>query len=798
MLVPVKWLSEYVDIDGVDIKELEEKLILSGSNTEKVREVAKEVSKVVVGHIKTIEKHPDADKLLVMQVDVGEAEMLQIVTGAKNCNVDDYVPVALHGSTIAGGVKIKKGKLRGVASQGMLCSLEEMGFDKSVIPKEFDDGILILDKAYELGMDIRQALGFDDSVIEFEITPNRPDCLSILGMARETAATLDRPLKEMTYKTNSESDEVNKYATIEIEDTEGCNRFMGKVVVDIKIEKSPMWLQSKLIKAGMRPISNIVDISNLIMLELGQPTHAYDLDTLAGHKLIAKRAKDGEKIVTLDDVERDLASDMVMIADADRHVGIGGVMGGQDTEIRDNTTRILLEAASFNKSFIRKTSKDLGLRSEASSRFEKGVAEIMPELAINRFCELVEELECGTIIDGVIDVYPNKKDAITIPYRPEKINAIIGIDISEEELNGYLNRLGIETNDIAGNWVATAPEYRLDLLKEIDLVEEVARMYGYDKIPRTLPTSSGWGARTNGQLIEDFAKKTLFENGVSEVTTYSFVSPRALDQVRISKDSILRQQVTLLNPLGEEYSVMRTTLVPNIMEVLERNYKRNVEEARVFEIGNVFIPREYPVVNLPIEKKTMAIGVYGEDEDFFTVKGIVVNLLDALGIKGYHFEAEKSHPTYHPGRCANVVMGNHILGTLGEVHPLTRENYDIEDRAYMCELDYNILLQVTRMDVKYSQLPKFPVVTRDIALIVKDEITSKMIEDIVKENGTELLESVKMFDLYRGKQIGLGHKSVAYNLIFRAADRTLVDEEVNKVYDKILAALESGVDAKLR
>lgn len=797
MRVPVKWLKEYVNINGITEKELIEKLVLTGSNNEGCYVVGDGIDKVVVGKITKIVSHPNADKLCICTVDVGE-EVLQIVTGATNINEEDFIPVAVHGATIAGGIKIKKGKLRGEVSNGMLCSLEEMGFDKASIPKEFDDGIFILDKAYPLGMDILEALDLKDTVIEFEITPNRSDCLSMIGMARETAASFERALTLPTGRIGTQIDDVNDYASVSIEAPDLCPRYVAKVVKEIKIEKSPVWMQMRLMNAGMRPINNIVDITNYVMLEYGQPIHAFDLDTVKDRKIIVKRAENGEKFITLDDKERELSDEMLVIADAERTVGIAGVMGGENTEISNKTQNILIEVASFDKSSIRKTSKDLGLRTEASSRYEKGVSTGLPMVVVNRVCELIETLGAGTVINGAIDVYPNPAEPILIPYRVEKISKVIGEVLTLDEVKKCLDLLEIETIEKEGQCFAKPPYYRLDLNKEIDLVEEVARIYGYDKIGMTLPKTDTWGARTNAQLIEEQAKFELLSSGIDEILTYSFVSKKDLDKINLSENSILRQQVELINPLGEEYSVMRTSLIPNVLDVLARNNNRKVKQARIFEMGSVFLPKEVPVVNLPIEKKMLTIGMYGESEDFFTLKGACENILSGLGICDYYFEKEENHSTFHTGRCANIIWGTHVIGTLGELHPHVQENYDLQVRGYVADLDFNLIIQMANADQKFASIPKYPAIERDIAILVKDEITSLQIEKIVLSNGGNLLESVRMFDMYKGKQIALGYKSVAYELIFRAEDRTLVDEDVNAIFANVLKALENELEAQLR
>lgn len=798
MLVPVKWLSKYVDINNIDIKVLEEKLIMSGSNIETVKETLPGVLNIVVGKIISIEKHPDADKLKVLMIDLGD-EKVQIVTGATNVVDDAYLPVCKVNTVLADGTKIKKGKLRGVESFGMLCSYQELGFEKNVIPKKYQDGVWLLEKPYELGIPIGEVEELKDYVIEFEITPNRPDCLSILGMAREVAATFDLELKYPDLTVKNEEGDINNIVKISVQNSDLCPRYIGKVVKDIKVEPSPLWMQISLIKAGMKPINNIVDITNYVLLEYGQPVHAFDLDTLKNKEIIVRNAEKGEKIVTLDDVERELSEDMLVIADAEKAIAIAGVMGGENTEVSDKTKNILIEVASFNKKNIRKTSKDLVLRSEASSRYEKGVSIDTAASAVDRVCKLIEETGAGTIVGGVIDLYPNKKEIEAITVRVSRVNDLLGLNLSADIITMLLERLEINVAKVDGNLLCTPPHFRLDLLKEVDFIEEIARLYGYDVIPSTLFKGNEWGALTNGQNIEKITKESLVASGLNEIVTYSFISPKSLDAIKLSENSVARNVVTLLNPLGEEYSIMRTTLLPNMLDVLARNYKRSVAEASAFEIGNLFFPKQVPITELPIEKKSMVLGMYGEGRDFFTLKGVVEELFNTLGVLGYYYESEKMHKTYHPGRCANIILGdNHIVGTIGEIHPNVLKGYGIEVPVIAAEIDFNILMQITRLEKKFAGIPKYPASTRDLAVLVKKDVTNKQITDVIKKNGGKLLESVEVFDVYTGEQIEAGYKSMAYALIFRAPDRTLVDEDVNKAMEKILKMLEIDLDAELR
>ncbi len=797
MFVPVKWLNEYIDLSGLDIRTIEERLIMSGSNTETVRQVAKGAENIVIGKLLKVEKHPNADKLVICQVDTG-SKVQQIVTGATNVKEGDIVPVALEGTKLPDGRTIGLTNFRGVESNGMLISLEELGFEDKVIPKALADGIWILDSTIPVGSDIFESTELGDQVIEFEITPNRADCLSMIGMAREASATFERPIHYPNITVTHGVDHVEEYASVKVLAEDLCPRYSAKIIKDVKIADSPTWMQLRLMKAGMRPINNIVDITNYVLLEMGQPIHAFDLDTLKGHQIIVRRANPGETIVTLDDVERKLEENMLVIADGERAVAIAGVMGGDETEVKSHTTRLLIEVANFNKTNIRETSKKLGLRSEASNRYEKGVDPELAKMASDRVCELIEELGAGTVVNDIIDVYPVKAEPVSITVRTSRVNQMLGTAFTTEEIEKILSRLNMEMTQDGETLTIKAPTYRPDITREIDFVEEVARLFGYDRIPTTLPAGNGWGAKTNGQHLEDYSKTILLGSGLSEITTYSFVSPKSFDQVRIPSYSFLRSTVNLLNPLGEEYSVMRTTLLPNMMEVLARNYKRNVPNAGFFEIGNLFFPKQLPVTELPIEKKALAIGVYGPGEDFFTLKGIVSKYLDRMGVKGYRYVTENNNETYHPGRCAAIIMGNHVLGTLGEVHPLVLENFDIKERAFLADLDFNILIQAARRDNIFKPLPKYPAIARDIAVLIEDEITAGELVEIVQMEGGPLLAEASIFDVYKGKQIPDGMKSVAIGMTFRAPDRTLTDEEVAVLYNNIIKKLQEIMGATLR
>ena len=797
MLVPLKWLKEYVDIDGIDLETLSDGLVMSGSKVEELKALDKDIEKVVVGKILEADKHPNADKLLVTKVDIGN-ETIQIVTGATNIKVGQYIPVVLDGGTLSGGIKIKKGKLRGEESNGMMCSAKELNIPDKVIPTNQKDGIFILDQPYPLGKDIKDIMGLNGHVIEFEITPNRPDCLSIIGMARETAATFNIPLNYPEIIIKEEIDEIRSYGSVEVENSELCRRYVARVIKDIKIGESPLWMQTRLMEAGMRPINNIVDITNYVMLEMGQPMHAFDLNMLEDRKIIVKNADDGDEFITLDGAARKLDKDILMICDGKKPVGIAGVMGGENSEITESTTTILLESANFYSDNIRKTSKKLGLRTEASSRFEKGIDPNICMMAINRACQLIEELGIGKVVKNVIDIYPNPVEKKILNVRPERVNQLLGTDIEINEMKTILERLEIEVDIMDNLLVAKVPTFRLDIEEEIDFVEEIARVYGFDNLPLTIPKGNTQGAKTNGQIIEDYSKNVLTSVGFNEILTYSFVSPRGLDKIMVPEDSILRRAIRLINPLGEETSTMRTTMLPNLLEVLARNYNRNIESVKAFELGRIFIPLSLPVDRLPIERPTLCLGLYGEKDNFYTLKGAIETLFQKLGIIGCDYIPEKNHSTFHPGRCATIAFGNHILGVFGEAHPDVAENYHIDTRLYLAEIDFNMVMQLARMDKAYKPLAKYPAITRDIALVVRDETYVKEIEDIIRSNGQGLLESVKLFDVYRGKQIKEGYKSVAYNLTYRAEDRTLTDEELSVVHGKILDELKEKLHASLR
>jgi len=807
MLVPVEWLKDYTDVN-VSIDEFCEKMIMSGSNLETVEYFGENIKNVVVGKILKIEKHPDADKLVVCQLEVGQETPVQIVTGASNVFEGAVVPVALHGSVVPGplhgqpkqegGTKITKGKLRGVESFGMLCSASELGFEDKVIPVVHKEGIWILGEGYTIGQDIVEALGLNMATVDFEITPNRPDCLSMVGMAREAAATFKGTLRYPDTTCVNEQGNAADYIQIEIKRPDLCKRYTGRIVTDVKIEQSPWWLQKRLITAGMRPINNIVDITNFVMLEYGQPIHAFDIRRVEDSKIIVDAAADGEIFTTLDGTERTLTKDMLLIKDGKKGVAIAGVMGGLNSEIEADTTTILVESANFNGDSIRATSKKLGLRTEASARFEKGIDPNLCEAAADRVCRLIEILGAGVVAKGSVDVYPTVEHAKTVNARVSRINDILGISLSREAMVEILVGLEMKVEGEGDTLKVTAPTVRQDIEIEEDIVEEIARIYGYDMLPVTIPKSNTEAGKSTERTLKDLVRDTMCALGANEVQTYSFCSPKGVDYVRIDEDSWERSFVKLINPLGEETSVMRTILTPNMMEIMGRNFSRNIDAVRAFEIGNTFMANPIDPEELPEESDSMAIAVYGKDETFFTLKGMVVELLNVLGIKDIVFESESEYGVYHPGRCARILMDGIELGIMGEVHPDVTEKYGIGTRCYCCELMLSNVIEKANVQKMYKPLPKYPSTARDIALLVDEDVLVGDIKNIITENGGDILERVELFDVYRGQQVAEGKKSAAFELIYRAADKTLTDADVAKVHDVVLEALKTKLDAVLR
>lgn len=792
MKVPVYWLKDYINID-IDGKELGDRLTLSGSKVEEVIVSGDEIKNVVTGKLVKIEPHPDAEKLVICQLDVAQGEEVQIVTGAKNMKEGDVVPVALHGAILPNDLKIKKGKLRGVVSNGMMCSEEELGIagDKEV------HGLMILDPATPLGKDIKEVLGLNKETIDFEITSNRPDCLSVIGIARETSATLGREFKmpSLSY-TSTSNKNIEDELKVTINDSL-CKRYLARGVKNVKIAQSPAWMQERLLDAGVRPINNIVDITNFVMLELGQPMHAFDKRQISSGHIVIERAKEGEKFTTLDEIERNLDDSMLCIKDGETTVALAGIMGGLDSEIKEDTTEVIFEFANFDGTNIRVNSKKLNLRTEASSRFEKDIDPNLALLAADRACALVQELGCGDVMEGTLDVYPEKKETHEMKVSVTWVNKFLGTCISSEDMKTYLDRLELKTTVSGDDLVITVPTFRIDVHIKEDIAEEIARIYGYNNVPTTISTSTtDREPKYRKERLDDLLIETLLSSGVNQSISYSFVSPKVFDEINLPKDSVLRNAVKIKNPLGEDYSIMRTTTVPSMMESLKRNYTRNNDYVRLFEIGRTYLPNE-DVNALPKENNILTIGMYG-DCDYLDLKGVVENILDALGITKISLEREKDNVCYHPGKTAALIIGKQKAGVFGEIHPDLLDNYGIDTLGYLAELNLDVLYEASNTIKAYKPLPKFPAVTRDIALLVDDEVLVGDIESTIVKAGGSLVEKVSLFDIYKGKQIPEGKKSIAYAIAYRDENKTLTDKEVNKVHDKILRSLEYKLGAQLR
>lgn len=791
MKVPYNWLKDYVEIN-VSPKELGDKLTLTGSQLEELVIQGDTIDKVVTGKITQIVKHPDAEKLSICQVNIGSEE-IQIVTAATNMKEQDIVPVALHGSTLADGSKIKKGKLRGEVSNGMFCSEEELG----IAGDEPVHGLMILPIDTVLGADIKDVLGLNKAILDFEITSNRPDCLSIVGMARETAAALRTTYKmpNLEYKVSNSAniaDELN----VEIKD-ELCSRFMARGIKNVKIKPSPGWMQERLLEAGIRPINNLVDITNFVMLEIGQPMHAYDKREITTNKIVVERAKVEEKFTTLDEVERVLDDTMLCIKDSGTTIGLAGIMGGLNSEIKEDTKEVIFECANFDGTNIRVNSKKLNLRSEASSRFEKDIDPNLAEIAINRACSLICELEAGDVMEGTIDIYPKKKEAGKVVVDSKWVNSFLGTDISKEEMKRCLDSVDLFTEIDGDNLVVTASTFRVDIAIREDIAEEIARIYGYDIIPTTIfSVSTDREPRYRKGVLDNRVVMLATGSGLNQSISYSFVSPKVFDKINLPEESELRNVVKIKNPLGEDYSVMRTSTLPSMMESLGRNYSRNNSYVRLFEMGKVYIKNEEEN-KLPTEKNILTIGMYG-DCDYLDLKGAVENIVEGLGIKNSKYERESENVSYHPGKTAKLVIGKNVVGTLGEVHLAVSENYGLDVPCFVAELNLDYLYESSNMDKKYKPLPKFPAVTRDIALLVEDAVLVQEIDETIRKAGGNLVEKVELFDIYKGKQIPEGKKSIAYAIAYRDENKTLKDEDVNKVHEKILRSLEYKLGATLR
>lgn len=791
MKVPYNWLKDYVEIN-VDPHTLGDKLTLSGSALEEVIIQGDNIKNVVTGKITKIEKHPDADRLNVCQVNIGKEE-IQIVTAATNMKEQDIVPVALHKSILADGTEIKKGKMRGVVSNGMFCSEEELG----IAGDEPVHGLMILPSDAPLGMDIKEYLGLNKAILDFEITSNRPDCLSMVGMARETAATLrtNYTMPNFNYEVKC-STNINDELKVEVKD-KLCRRYMARGVKNVKVESSPSWMQERLLEAGVRPINNIVDITNFVMLEIGQPMHAFDARQIESKTIVIEKANDGEKFTTLDEIERELDSSILMIKDGSKSVAVAGIMGGLNSEIQDDTTEVIFESANFEGTNIRVSSKKLNLRSESSSRFDKDIDPNLAKLAIDRACALICELNCGEVMEGTIDIYNDVKEEGSITVNSTWINKFLGTEISKEEMKEALDSLDLITEIKNEDLIISIPTFRIDIAIKEDIAEEIARIYGYDKIPTTIfKVSTEREPRYKNELLTDKVIEIMVASGVNQSISYSFVSPKVFDKVNIPVDSELRNIVKIKNPLGEDYSVMRTTTLPSIMESLGRNYSRNNDYVRLFEIGRIYLPNE-DEKQLPTEKNVLTIGIYG-DCDYLDLKGIVENIIDGLGISKAKYVRESENQSYHPGKTAALMVRNKKVGVFGEVHPDVTENYGINVNCYVAELDLDSLFEASTTVKSYKPLPKFPAVTRDIALLCDDSILVAEIEETIRKAGGNLVEKVQLFDIYKGAQIPEGKKSIAYAIAYRDEKKTLEDKDISKVHDKILKALEHKLGAVLR
>jgi len=809
MNTPISWIKAYVPELSVEPQEFVDKITLSGSHVENFDQYDKNLDKIVVGKVLSVEKHPDADKLVVCKVDVGEASPIQIVTGASNVEVGMLTPTVLDGGKVAGGhdggelpkdgIKIKAGKLRGVESFGMMCAIEELGASRDLYPDAPEDGIYAFptDSGLKPGNDAIEALGLRDTNVEYEITSNRVDCFSILGIAREAAATFDLDFcpPEVSVKEAS-SEKTEDYISVDIQDTKLCKRYVARVVKNVKIGPSPKWMQDRLRSQGIRSINNIVDITNYVMEEYGQPMHAYDLSTIAGNKIVVKCATDGDKFTTLDGVERELDSNVLMICDGEKEIGIAGMMGGENTMVTDTMDTLLLEAACFDGTNIRLSERRLGLRTDAAGKFEKGLDPNLAGEAIDRACQLVEEMGCGEVLKGAVDVYPEPVQAWTLPFEPDKMQALLGMSIPEDIQLHIFDRLGLGY-DVESRTL-TIPTFRQDLRCMADLAEEIARIYGYDKIPSTLPTTNaGIGGISYEESINSIVRNVAEENGFSQAMCYSFESPKVYDKLLIPEDSDIRRAIRISNPLGEDFSIMRTLPLNGLVTSLSLNYNRRNKNVRLYELGKVYLPHELPLTSLPDEKHQIALGMYG-DCDFFTMKGVVEEILGSLKIsKEVEFVPTGEHPFLHPGRQADITKGKLTIGYVGQLHPEAAMNYDMKGEVYVAVLNMDVLCMLADFDIKYTGIAKFPATTRDLAFVCdKSVYVGDMERDIRKACG-KLLESLKLFDVYEGEQLGEGKKSVAFSLSFRALDRTLKDEDVNPLIDKVVKTLsDKGIDLR--
>ena len=806
MNTPISWMKAYVPDLDVDVQEFVDKMTLSGSHVEGYEKKDKNLEKIVVGRIETMEKHPDADKLVVCQVNVG-SESLQIVTGAKNVKVGDLIPLVLDGGKVAAahgddneypdGIKIKKGKLRGVESNGMMCGIEELGSSRDFYPEAPEDGVYVFPEGSSVkpGDDAVHALGLDDTVVEYEITSNRVDCFSMIGMAREVAATFRKPFYPPVVTVKANDKDVNDFVKVTVKDHDLCSRYCARVVENIKIGPSPKWMQDRLKAMGIRSINNLVDITNYIMEEYGQPMHAYDLDTIANHEIIVKRANDGDTFVTLDGQERKMDSNILMICDGEKEVGIAGIMGGENSMITDNVKTVLFEAACFDGTNIRLASKRIGLQTDASFKFTKGLDPNTAMEAINRACQLVEEMGCGDVVGGVVDIYPEPVKEKVLEFEPDRYNKLLGTDISKEEMLTYLTKLELVYNEQDNT--LTIPTFRQDLNCTADIAEEVARFYGYDNIPVSLPKGEATvGKKPFDQRVQGIAREICERNGFSGGMTYSFESPKVFDKLLLPEDAMERQAIVIANPLGEDFSIMRTVSLNGMLTSLATNYNRRNKVARLYELGNIYLPKALPLTELPDEKMRLTLGMYGAG-DFFDMKGVVEEIFDKLGVTGAECEPSNDIPYLHPGRQARIQKGKLDLGFIGQIHPEVGDNYNLKTEAYVAVLNMEVITMLTNFDRKYEGIAKFPASTRDLSMVMDKGLFVGQIEHVIKKNAGKILESCELFDVYEGEQVGAGKKSVAFSLIFRAKDRNLESAEVDKAVEKVLDALrQMGIELR--
>lgn len=804
MNTSLSWIKAYVPDLDVTAQEYTDAMTLSGTKVEGFERLDADLEKIVIGQILSIERHPDADKLIICQVNVG-TETVQIVTGAPNVKEGDKVPVVLDGGRVAGGhdgkmtpggIKIKKGKLRGIESCGMMCSIEELGSTRDMYPEAPEYGIYIFPEDAVVGESAVKALGLDDVVFEYEITSNRVDCYSVLGIAREAAATFRKKFVPPVVTETGNNEDAHDYVKVTVKDKDLCPRYIARVVKNIKIAPSPKWMQRRLASNGIRPINNIVDITNYVMEEYGQPMHAYDYDTIAGHEIVVRRAGKGEKFVTLDGQERTMDDSVLMICDGEKAVGIAGIMGGENSMITDNVKTMMFEAACFDGTNIRLSSKKVGLRTDASGKFEKGLDPNNAEAAINRACQLIEELGAGEVVGGMVDVYTTKKESVRVKFEPEKINALLGTKISREQMLEYFKPLELAYDAATDEIVA--PTFRHDIFRTADLAEEVARFFGYDNIPTTLPK----GEATTGKLpfylrIEELARDIAEYCGFSQGMTYSFESPKVFDKLLLPADSPSRNAVKISNPLGEDFSIMRTVSLNGMLTSLAFNYNHRNKNVRLYELGNIYLPKALPLTELPEERMQFTLGMYGEG-DFFVMKGVVEEFFEKAGLHGVvSYDPKAGKPFLHPGRQANIIYNGEILGYLGEVHPEVADTYGIGEKAYVAVLDMPKIVENASFDRKFEGIARFPAVTRDISMVVKKDILAGQIEAMIRQRGGKHLESLKLFDIYEGEQIKKGFKSMAYSLVFRAKDKTMTEDEITASMKKIYNGLESmGIELR--